>query len=122
MSDLLRKMTKEDKVLMKNAPKAELLDLGAMVDYREGQVVSRTLCQTGNVTITLFAFWEGEGISAHTVTGDAMVQVLDGAARVTIDGADFDVPAGRTILMPAGKPHAVNAATRFKMLLTLVKG
>jgi quercetin dioxygenase-like cupin family protein len=72
--------------------------------------------------MTLFAFWEGEGISAHTVSGDALVQVLDGEAQVTIAGEEYDVPAGEAIIMPAGKPHAVDAKSRFKMLLTLVKG
>lgn len=121
MSELLQKMP-DERVLMKNAPKCECLHLSAMVEYQEGQVVSRTICQTKSVTMTLFAFWEGEGISAHTVTGDALVQVLDGEALVNIDGVDYTVCAGDSIIMPAGKPHSVSARKRFKMFLTLVKG
>lgn len=107
---------------MKNAPKAEAFAAAQLVEYQEGQVVSRTLCQTGCVTMTLFAFWQGEGISSHTVPGDALVQVLDGEASVTIAGKEHTLTAGQCIIMPAGSPHGLTAAKRFKMLLTLVKG
>lgn len=109
-------------VLLKNVPKAEVFTAQGLVEYQEGQVVSRTVCQTGAVTMTLFAFWQGEGISAHTVPGDALVQVLDGSAVVTVSGREYEVAAGESIVMPAGSPHGLTARTRFKMLLTLVKG
>lgn len=50
-----------------------------------------------------------------------MVYVLDGEAQITIGGAAHTVPAGSAIIMPAGIPHAVQARTPFKMLLTVVK-
>ena len=106
----------------KNTPVAEVFAVPGLVDYAEGQVVSRTLVQTPNVTVTAFAFAAGEGLSAHTTPGDAVVQVLDGEASVTIADVEHAVPAGSSILMPAGVPHAVEAKDRFKMLLTLVKG
>ncbi len=71
--------------------------------------------------MTLFAFDAGEGISTHAAPGDAMVYVLDGEAQITIGGAAHTVPAGSAIIMPAGIPHAVQARTPFKMLLTVVK-
>lgn len=50
-----------------------------------------------------------------------MVQVLEGVANIDIDGELFEVPAGKTIIMPTGTPHAVEAKERFKMMLTVVK-
>ncbi len=105
---------------MKNIPKSEVLTLGELVAYQEGQVVSRTLAQNGAVSVTLFSFDKGEEISTHESGGDAMVLCLDGVGRITIDGKDHELRRGESIVMPAGHPHAVYGQGRFKMLLTVV--
>jgi len=105
---------------MKNIGKSEVLCLRELVAYQEGQVVSRTLAQNGAVSVTLFAFDKGEEISTHESGGDAMVLCLDGAGKITIDGQDYTLREGETIVMPAGHPHAVYGQERFKMLLTVV--
>ena len=46
-----------------------------------------------------------------------MVLVLEGSGRFTIDGREHFCSAGESIVMPAGKPHAVYAAEDFKTLL-----
>ncbi len=91
------------------------------MDYEEGRVVSRTLAQNQGVSITLFAFDKGEGLSTHTSPGDALAYVLDGEANVTIDGTPMAVKANEAVVMPADIPHAVDAQERFKMLLVVVK-
>ena len=90
------------------------------VEAEAGQIVSKTLAQNDAVSITLFAFSKGEEISTHASGGDAMVLVLEGRGRFTIDGREHFCSAGESIVMPAGKPHAVYAAKDFKMLLTVV--
>ena len=107
--------------LIKNLDRAQPLPLKEQVAYETGKVVSLTLTQRPGVGMTLFAFDAGEGISTHAAPGDAMVYVLDGEAQITIGGAAHTVPAGSAIIMPAGIPHAVQARTPFKMLLTVVK-
>ena len=107
--------------LIKNIPFSEPVDLAKLVEYKQGSVISRTLCAKPHVNITLFAFDSGEEISAHTSPGDAMVQVLDGEATIDIDGEKIDATSGDVVVMPANIPHAVEARTRFKMLLTVVK-
>ncbi|MGB0259113.1 MAG: cupin domain-containing protein [Coraliomargarita sp.] len=102
-------------------PKADPLDLCSLVDYQDGQVISRTLAQNKHLNLTVFACAKGEGLSTHSSTGDAMVQVLDGVGILTVDGQDHTVPAGQTIVLPANIPHAVDAPENFKMLLTVVK-
>ena len=106
--------------LIKNIELAKVLDMAALVNYQEGQVVSRTLAQGKNVSLTLFAFDKGEEISSHASSGDAMVYLLDGAAEITIGEEVFHVKAGETIVMPAGVPHALLAEEQFKMLLIVV--
>ena len=110
-----------DDHLIKNVAFSEPLVLMELVSYQEGQVVSRTLAQNEAITMTLFAFDKGEGISAHTVPGDALVQILDGEASITIGGKTVSAKAGEAVVMPAGIAHALNAEKRFKMMLTLVK-
>lgn len=94
--------------------------MASLVEYQKGQVVSRTLAQGKPVSITLFAFDEGEEISSHSSSGDAFVYLLDGQAEITVGGEKFNLKKGETIVMPAGIPHALNAVKQFKMLLIVV--
>lgn len=107
-------------VYIKNIEQEKALSLAALVNYQEGQIVSRTLAQNGAVSITLFAFDKGEEISSHESTGDAMLTVLEGDALITVGGKPHQLTGGETIVMPAGIPHAVEARERFKMQLTVV--
>ncbi len=111
----------DKEALLKNIPFAEPQVLADMVAYQPGQVVSRTLAQNAFLSITLFAFDQGEGISAHTVSADALVLILDGRAAITIGGQEVAAVAGQAVAMPEGVPHALQARERFKMLLCVVK-
>jgi quercetin dioxygenase-like cupin family protein len=99
---------------------APILPLG-LVNYQEGAVVSRTLLKRAGGTITLFAFDDGQGLSEHTAPFDAVVQVLEGEAEVTIAGTPLTAATGAMVLLPANQPHAVHARMRFKMLLTMIR-
>ncbi len=105
---------------LKNIDFETALNLADLVAYHNGQVVSRTLVQNKAVGITLFSFDKGEQISSHASTGDAMLMVLTGKARITIAEREHLVNAGETIVMPNNVPHAVYAEEQFKMLLTVV--
>ena len=107
--------------LIKNVEFSKVLKLNDLISYQEGQVVSRTIAQTPSVSITLFSLDKGEGISTHVTPGDAMVQVLDGAAEITIGDNVFTVKADETIIMPSNVPHGLEARERFQMLLTVIK-
>ncbi len=105
---------------MKNIAKAEVLKLKDEIAYQDGQVVSKTLSQNSAVSVTLFSFEKGEEISTHESDGDAFVTCIDGVGQVTIDGIDYELKEGDSIVMPAGHPHAVFGRDRFKMLLVVV--
>jgi len=106
--------------LIKNIDFSKAIVAKSLVNYQEGQVVSRTLSQGRTLSMTLFAFDKGEEISSHASHGDAMVLMLDGVAEITIGRETFVLAAGETIVMPANVPHALLAKERFKMLLTVV--
>jgi quercetin dioxygenase-like cupin family protein len=97
------------------------LSVAPLVDYQVGAVVSRTLLKRGGGTLTLFAFDAGQALSEHTAPFDAIAQVLDGEALITIAGTGVTVKAGEMVLMPANAPHAVTAPIRFKMLLSMFR-
>ena len=105
---------------LKNIAKSEVIVLKELVAYQDGQIVSKTLAQNDAVSITLFSFDKGEEISTHASGGDAFVTCLDGAGQITIDGKEYELHEGQSIVMPAGHPHAVLGKDRFKMLLVVV--
>ncbi len=100
---------------------ARALALAGLVEYADGSVVSRTIVDKDQGTLTLFAFDEGQGLSEHEAPFDAYVVVLDGEAKLTVGGKGVTARAGEVVLMPASVPHAVRAERRFKMLLTMIR-
>lgn len=95
-----------------------LLGLAA---YQPDAIVSRTLLKRNGGTVTFFAFDQGQTLSEHTSPFDAIAQVLEGQAEITISGKAFAVGAGEMRIMPANQPHAVTAPSRFKMLLVMIR-
>ena len=105
---------------VKNIDKAEVMALKEQVAYQAGQVVSKTLAQNEHMSMTLFSFDKNEEISTHESKGDAFVTCLDGKGKITIDGKEYFLEEGQSIVMPAGHPHAVFGEEQFKMLLVVV--
>jgi len=100
---------------------SEKANLASLVDYANDAVVSKTLIKKESGTVTLFSFDKGQGLSEHTAPFNAMVQVVDGEAIVTIANKEYELAAGEFIIMPANVPHALEAKQQFKMLLTMIK-
>jgi quercetin dioxygenase-like cupin family protein len=109
-------MTKEDERLV-----ARPFRYAELVDYQEGSIVSRVIIDKPVGTITVFAFDRGQKLSEHTAPYDALVEVIEGAGTITIEGGDYQVRTGQQIIMPANKPHAVEARERFKMVLVMIR-
>ena len=105
--------------MYKNIEKQTSLRLKNLVNYQEGQVVSKTLVQNASVSMTIFSFDKGEEISTHASGGDAMVTVLEGKGRLTVGGEVFILEEGETLVMPKDVPHAVYGEERFKMQLVV---
>ena len=105
--------------MYKNIDKQTKLTLKELVEYQEGQVVSKTLVQNDYVSMTIFSFDKGEEISTHAAGGDAMVTVLEGKGRFTVGDEVFYVEEGETLIMPKDIPHALYGEESFKMQLTV---
>jgi quercetin dioxygenase-like cupin family protein len=92
-----------------------------LVSYQADAIVSRILVKRDTGNVTLFAFDAGQELSEHTAPYDALVQVVEGEAAITVAGRPYRVGAGEILIMPAQQPHAVKAMSRFKMLLTMIR-
>lgn len=102
--------------------KGVVFNLADHIAYADGSVVSKILLKKDIGNITLFSFDAGQGLSEHMAPFDAVVQVLDGQAEITIGGEKHKVKAGEMLIMPANVPHALHAHQRFKMLLVMIRG
>ena len=92
-----------------------------LITYQENSIVSKTIMDQAEGTITLFAFDKGQQLSEHTAPFHALVQIIEGQAKIKIAENFFDLKAGQSIIMPANIPHAVSAQDQFKMLLTMIR-
>lgn len=101
--------------------KGKVLKTADLIEYQEGSVVSREIIRKDTGTVTIFAFDKGEGLSEHTAPFDAMVQIIDGKAEITISGNKNVLEAGEMIIMPANEPHALKALKKYKMVLTMIR-
>ena len=100
---------------------ARPIKLATLVNYQSGSVVSREILKGSTGKVVLFAFDEGEALSEHTSPFNALVQIVEGEAEITIAGQPHRVTTGELILMPAQQPHALTAVQRFKMILTMIR-
>lgn len=100
---------------------SEPFDLKNHIQYSEGSIVSKTIVDRKSGTLTLFAFDKNQGLSEHTAPFDAVIEVLDGEAEITLQAKPVTVSSGQMIIMPANIPHSLRAIERFKMLLIMVR-
>jgi quercetin dioxygenase-like cupin family protein len=101
--------------------KAQAMPIRELGAASPDSIVSRTLIKKETGTVTYFAFGAGQGLSTHSAPFDALVQVLEGAASITIGETTHTVKAGELIILPANEPHAVDAKQDFTMLLTMIR-
>lgn len=105
----------------KETQKGVSFNLVQHIPYAIGSVVSKTLLKKDTGNLTLFSFAKGQGLSEHTAPFDAVVQIIDGQAEITIGGKTQTVQTGEMLIMPANISHALHAEQPFKMLLTMIR-
>ena len=110
-----------EKGMIESGTSGPVQPLTEMIAYQQDAIVSRTILNKRNGTVTLFAFDANQSLSEHTAPYDALVYILEGEADITIAGNTYRVHAGEMITLPANRPHAVAAPVPFKMLLIMIR-
>ncbi len=95
--------------------------IAEIIEYVSKAVVSKTIIKktTGNVTVS--SFDAGEELAEKTSPFDNYIQIIDGAAELTINGKIYKLKLGEGIIIPAHSRHYFNASEQFKMISTIIK-
>jgi quercetin dioxygenase-like cupin family protein len=101
--------------------KEKVVSLADETKFAANGIVSRTLLRTETTRVVLFGFAEGQELTEHTSTQQAVIQILTGECEFSLGGKPHPVKAGDLVYMPPNLPHAVKATRPFSMLLTLTK-
>ncbi len=99
-----------------------LPDLVAKTEIPEEGTLSRVVFKDETVRVVLFAFDRGQELTEHTAAVPAVIQVLSGRLRLTLEGREMEAGPGAWAHMSAGLPHAVYALEPSVMLLTMLVG
>ena len=74
-----------EKPLM-DAGSQRILSLAEETQFAPNGIVSRTLLRTATARVVLFGFAEGQELSEHTSTQQAMIQMLSGECEFSLAG------------------------------------
>ena len=91
--------------------------LETLADYQDGSIVSRVVIKKEKGNVTVFAFDAGQALSEHTVPHEALVQVLEGQATITVGGTPHTVTAD-PMSRPLDYPDASKTRTALRGNLT----
>ena len=92
-----------------------------IIEYVPNAVVSKTIIKKLTCNITVSSFDAGEELAEKTSPFDNYIQIIDGAAEVTINDKEYKLKLGEGIIIPAHATHHFNANVQFKMISTVIK-
>ena len=107
---------------MAKLEKGIIFSANKVIDYADGGVIIKELVHSNAGSVTLFSFDAGQGLSEHSAPFDALIQVIEGKMELTVEGTKHVISAGESFIIPIGAHHSVNAAERFKMIITMIRG
>lgn len=96
-------------------------DLRKTIEIPKDGTLSRTIHQDARAKIVLFGLAGGQEMSRHTAASAAIVEILQGQVRFTLDGEEKELSTGSWVFMEANVPHAVYARSDAIFLLTLLQ-
>ena len=97
------------------------LDATAAITIQPSAIVSKVVHRDETLDVTVFGIDTGEGLTEHTASRTAIVQVVSGRLRFSVEGGEFDAGPGYWIHMAAGTPHSLVAEEPTIMQLTLLR-
>lgn len=95
-------------------------DAAKQVEVQAAAVVSKVVHRDDDIDVTVFGFDAGEGLTEHTTTRPAIVQVLSGRLTFTVEGEEVEMVPGTWVHMGPGAAHSLTAVEPTIMLLTML--
>lgn len=92
-----------------------------IIEYVPNAVLSKTIIRKTTGNITAMSFDAGEELGEKTIAFDTYVQIIHGAAEITIDKKVTHLQLGSGIIIPAHSSHCFQANQQFKMISTVIK-
>lgn len=106
---------------MPTKPYTLITDLVKQADVPENGILSRTLQNDDKSKVILFAFADGQELTAHTAPMPAVIYLLEGSAEVTLGEDVMNLEGGTLIHMTPNLRHGIRAKGPVKMMLILLK-
>jgi quercetin dioxygenase-like cupin family protein len=108
--------------LVVNTPYTHFLDMAAeLPEIPPDSIISRTIYSDGQVKAVLFGFAEGQELSEHTSSQEALLYFVQGEAQLILGGEQQEARAGTWVRMEPNLAHSVQARTPLVMLLLLLR-
>jgi quercetin dioxygenase-like cupin family protein len=98
-----------------------ILDLAKEAQPPDKGILSRTLFNDDRLKTVIFGFAPGEELSEHTASMPAVLQFLQGEAKLTLGDDAVQAKPGTWVHMAKGLRHSIQAKTPVVMLLMLLK-
>lgn len=80
------------------------------------QVSSKKLVTKAKCDISILAFGEGESSSDITNKGETLYICVSGVANIAIDGTDYKILPGQTMIVEAGMEHQIKGENDYKVV------
>jgi quercetin dioxygenase-like cupin family protein len=98
---------------------AQTAEIRAEEAYRRSGKAGRTLAKHGRFRLTLTALTAGGEVGTHQADSPLTVQVLEGALRFRVGGAEHVLRAGEVLFFGPGDAEDIRAVEDSAFLLTL---
>src|SRR4030095_3417178 len=92
-----------------------------LIEYEHDTVVSKSIMKKATGSIEALSFASGEGLNEKTSPFDTFAQVIDGNAKIVINGRSTTLLTGQGIIIPGHAASHIDPNGRFKLLLTVIK-
>jgi quercetin dioxygenase-like cupin family protein len=105
----------------KELPKSTVHIILEIVEYVPHSIARKTIIEKADNSLTAVSFDEGEIFCEKTTKHETYIQVIDGAAEMTIGKKHFKLKLGESIIIPENTLHCFIANEPFKMIITIIK-
>lgn len=90
-------------------------------EIKPDSILSRTIFSNDRLKVIMFGFAEGQELSEHTSSKQAILHFIEGEARLVLGKDEYDAGPGTWVRMDPNLPHSVFAQSRVTMLLIMLE-